>query len=326
MPRSTVIIPADYPPLVSASPVLAELDRFADFELFTDRPQSADEIVQRLHNADILLNSRGSLAFPESLLKRLPRLQMIAVCGIGYDSIHLPTATQQGIVVCNVPGKTAAVVAEHALALMLSTARRITWMHQSMQSGGWSAELSQAMAGRTIGVIGTGHIGCRMLQLCRAIGMQPVAWSLHPDQQKAAEFQFDYVPLETLLRESDVVSLHTRLSPATQHLINADRLHTMKPTAILINTARGAIVDTQALLDALNNGKLFGAGLDVYDMEPLPADHPLRSNPRVVLTPHSADTTQEAIDLLTAGCIDNIRAFLAGAPQNVVNPEVLATE
>ena len=94
MPRSTVIIPADYPPLVSASPVLAELDRFADFELFTDRPQSADEIVQRLHNADILLNSRGSLAFPESLLKRLPRLQMIAVCGIGYDSIHLPTATQ----------------------------------------------------------------------------------------------------------------------------------------------------------------------------------------------------------------------------------------
>ncbi len=324
MQRSKVIIPADYPALVSASPVLAELNRVADFQLFTDRPSTADEVVDRMQEADILLNSRGSLAFPESLLKRLPRLKMIAVCGIGYDSIHLPTATQQGIVVCNVPGKTAGIVAEHALALMLSTARRITWMHQSMQSGGWSAELSQSLAGRTIGVIGTGHIGCRMLQLCRAIGMKPVAWSLHPDQQKATRFQFDYVPLDTLLRESDVVSLHTRLSAQTQHLINAERLRTMKPTAILINTARGAVVDTQALLHALNEGRLFGAGLDVFDTEPLPADHPLRSNPRVVLTPHSADTTQEAIDLLTAGCIQNIRDFLAGSPQNVVNPEVLS--
>ncbi len=323
MTRYNVVIPADFPPLVSASPHLEELRQVAEYQLYTDRPQEASEVIHRLRNADILLNSRGSLAFPEDILKQLPRLKMIAVCGIGFDSIHLPTATAQGIVVCNVPGRTASIVAEHALAMMLSTARRITWMNNSLQQGNWSGELSIPLTGKRLGVVGTGNIGCRMLQLCRAIGMKTSAWSLNPDPQKAAQLQFDYVDLETLLRESDVVSLHTRLSAKTHHLINAQRIALMKPTAILVNTSRGAVVCTKDLLDALHNGRLFGAALDVFEQEPLAADDPVRSCPRVVLTPHSADTTQEAIDLLTTGCIDNITAFLRGEPRNVVNPDVL---
>ncbi len=324
MALPVVVIPADFPPLVSRSPLLPLLDRLADVRLHLDRPQSAAAQIERIAEADIVLNSRGSLSFPQTILQSLPRLKMVAVCGIGYDSIHLPTATQQGIVVCNIPGRTAPIVAEHALALLLATARRMAWMTAELRSGRWPGDLSLSLAGRQLGVIGTGHIGCEMLRLARAIGMQTVAWSLHPDQAKAEKFNFRYVSLPELLQTSDAVSLHTRLSDQTRHLLNAERLALMKPTAVLINTARGAIVDSAALAEALQKRQLFAAGLDVYEQEPLPADHPLLACEQVVLTPHSADMTQAGVDLLTQGCIDNIEAFLQGRPQNVVNPDVLS--
>jgi len=322
MTRPVVVIPADFPPLVSRSPLLPQLEQFAEVRLHLDRPQSPAAQIQRMQDADILLNSRGSLSFPEHVLQALPRLKMIAVCGIGYDSIHLPTATRQGIVVCNIPGRTAPIVAEHALALLLAASRRTSWMTAELRSGRWPGDLSLSLAGQRLGVIGTGHIGCEMLRLGKAIGMQTVAWSLHPDPAKAAQLGFEYLSLEELLRTSDAVSLHTRLSDQTRHLLNADRLALMKPAAVLVNTARGAVVDTLALADALQNRRLFAAGLDVYEHEPLPATHPLLACEQVVLTPHSADMTQAGVDLLTQGCIDNIAAFLQGQPRNVVNPEV----
>ncbi|MFM7866212.1 MAG: 2-hydroxyacid dehydrogenase [Planctomycetaceae bacterium] len=322
MTRPVVVIPADFPPLVSRSPLLPQLEQFAEVRLHLDRPQSPAAQIQRMQDADILLNSRGSLSFPEHVLQALPRLKMIAVCGIGYDSIHLPTATRQGILVCNIPGRTAPIVAEHALALLLAASRRTSWMTAELRSGRWPGDLSLSLAGQRLGVIGTGHIGCEMLRLGKAIGMQTVAWSLHPDPAKAAQLGFEYLSLEELLRTSDAVSLHTRLSDQTRHLLNADRLALMKPAAVLVNTARGAVVDTLALADALQNRRLFAAGLDVYEHEPLPATHPLLACEQVVLTPHSADMTQAGVDLLTQGCIDNIAAFLQGQPRNVVNPEV----
>lgn len=322
MTRPVVVIPADFPPLVSRSPLLPQLEQFAEVRLHLDRPQSPAAQIQRMQDADILLNSRGSLSFPEHVLQALPRLKMIAVCGIGYDSIHLPTATRRGILVCNIPGRTAPIVAEHALALLLAASRRTSWMTAELRSGRWPGDLSLSLAGRRLGVIGTGHIGCEMLRLGKAIGMQTVAWSLHPDPAKAARLGFEYLSLEELLRTSDAVSLHTRLSDQTRHLLNADRLALMKPAAVLVNTARGAVVDTLALADALQNRRLFAAGLDVYEHEPLPATHPLLACEQVVLTPHSADMTQAGVDLLTQGCIDNIAAFLQGQPRNVVNPEV----
>ena len=320
---SIVVIPADSPPLVGASPCLPQLGEFAEYRLYSDRPASVAEQVRRVSEADILLNSRGSLAFPGEVLRQLPRLRMIAVCGIGYDAIDLPVATQQGIVVCNVPGRTAVIVAEHALALTMAVARRLSYFTTELRAGRWRGDLGLSLSGRILGVIGTGHIGCQMLRLGRGIGMRTIAWSLHPDPAKAAAYGFEYVGFEQLLREADVVSLHTRLSPQTRQLIGASQLALMKPAAILINTSRGAVVDTQALVESLNSGQLFGAGLDVFDREPLPHDHPLLLCPNVVLTPHCADTTQEGLDQLTLGCIDNIRAFLEGSPRNVVNVEVL---
>jgi len=321
--RPIVVIPGDDPPMVGRSSRLDALREIAEVILFHDRPTSDEEKVRRVSGADVLLNSRGSLKFPRSVLQRLPRLRMIAVCGIGFDAIDLATAAEQGITVCNIPGRTATVVAEHAFGLMLAVARRMAWMTSELKAGRWRGDLGISLVGRQVGVIGTGHIGCEMIRLCKALGMSAVAWTLHPDQTKAERLGFRYVALEELLRTSDVISLHTRLSDQTRDLIGERELALMRSSAILINTSRGAIVNTTALASALQNGALFGAGLDVYDQEPLPTGHPILQCEQVVLTPHTADQTQEGIDLLTQGCVDNIQAFLAGAPQNVVRADRL---
>jgi phosphoglycerate dehydrogenase-like enzyme len=323
MTRLRVVIPADSPPLVGRSRYLADLQELADVVLYADRPQSDDEKLRRLQDADILLNSRGHVRFTATVLNQLPQLKMIAVCGIGYDAIDLAAATSRGIVVSNIPGRTATVVAEHAFALMLAVARRLAWMTAEVRHGRWPGELGVSLIGRRVGVIGTGNIGRQMLRLCRQFGMEAVAWSFHPQPSVAAEIGFQYVTLPELLQTADVVSVHVRLSEQSRGLIGPAELAQMKPDSILINTARSAIVPTSALADALQRGALLGAGIDVYDAEPVAADSPLLSCRNVVLTPHSADQTQEGLDLLTLGCVDNIRAFLQGSPTHVVNPDVL---
>lgn len=321
--RLRVVIPADDPPLVGRSPQLQRLRDLCDVVLWKSRPATDGEKQDRLRDADILLNSRGAVRFSRDVLRNLPRLKMIAVCGIGFDAIDLDAATAQGVVVSNIPGRTASVVAEHTLALMLSVARRTATMTAALRAGHWPGDLGLSLAGRTLGVVGTGAIGSAVVRLGRAIGMNVLAWTLHPDPARAARLGITFVELAELLQRSDVVSLHVRLSERTRGLLGAEQLALMKSSAILINTARGAVVDTRALAAALHEGRLFGAGVDVYDAEPIPADHPLLACPNVVLTPHSADQTQEGLDLLTAGCVDNIAAFLNGRPVNVVNPDVL---
>ncbi len=324
--RPLIVIPADFPPLVSQSSHLQTLREFADVVLHLDRPQDDDEKVLRLRDADILLNSRGSLKIPRSVLQRLPQLKMVAVCGIGFDAVDLRTATEQCIVVSNIPGRTASVVAEHALGLMFAVSRRMALMTSELKAGRWRGDLGVSLQGCQAGIIGTGNIGCEMIRLCKALGLRVVAWSLNPDSEKSARLGFRYVSKDELLQTSDVISLHTRLSEQTRKLIGFRELAMMKNSAILINTSRGAVVDTDALVDALQRDAIFGAGLDVFDQEPLPPDHPILTCDQIVLTPHSADQTQEGIDQLLLGCIDNIRAFLAGTPVNVVNPEVLVTQ
>lgn len=323
MTRLRIVIPADSPPLVGRAACLPELRQLGDVTLYADRPATDAEKLQRLQDADILLNSRGHVSFSGELLRQLPRLRMIAVCGIGYDSIDLTAATAQGIVVSNVPGRTAGVVAEHTLALMLAVSRRLAWMTDQVRGGAWPGDLGISLLQRQVGVIGTGNIGRRFLQLCGRLGLRTVAWSYHPDPAAAAANGFRYVSLPELLQSSDVVSLHVRLSAESRGLLGAPELALMKPGAILINTARAPLVDTAALVEALRSGHLFGAGIDVFDHEPVPRAAPLLQCPNVVLTPHSADQTQEGLDQLTQGCIDNIRAFLQGTPVNVVNPDVL---
>jgi D-3-phosphoglycerate dehydrogenase len=248
----------------------------------------------------------------------LPRLRLISVCGIGTDAIDLKTAHELGILVCNLPGRTAAIVAEHALALMLATARRTWFQTNELKSGRWTSRYNLYLGGKTLGLGGAGSIAAQTARLGRAIGMRVQAWTFHPSAERARSLGVEFVPFEELLSTSDVISLHLKLTERSRGLIGRAELARMKPEALLINTARGALVDTLALAGALNAGRLGGAGIDVFEEEPVPPDHPLLSCAQVVLTPHNADQTTEGMEILNGGAVDNIIAFLEGRPQNQV--------
>lgn len=316
---AVIVIPADDPPMVGRSKHLPRLQSIADVRLYSNRPADESELVARLQPADILLNSRSAVRIPGRVQSQLPDLKMIAVCGIGYDAIDIDTASAQGITVCNIPGRTATVVAEHAFGLMLAVSRRMSLMTERLRRGHWSDELGQSLIGRRAGIVGTGNIGSEMIRLCKSFGMEVIAWSFHPNPEKAEVLGFRYAELDEVLSTSDVISMHVRLSDDTRGMIGGGELSQMKRGAILINTARAAVVNTAALAVSLDNGHLFGAGVDVYDAEPLSENNPLLSCRNVVLTPHSADQTPEGLDMLTLGCIENIEAFLDGHPQNVVS-------
>jgi D-3-phosphoglycerate dehydrogenase len=244
---------------------------------------------------------------------------MITVCGIGTDAIDVAAARELDIVVCNVPGQTAPIVAEHALALMLGVARRAWSQTDLVKRGGWRTGYNVYLRGKTLGVVGTGPIGAEMVRLGRAIGMDVLAWTFHPTPDRSRGLGVPFVPLDELLGRADVVSLHVKLTDDTRALIGAREIGRMKPGAILVNTARGAVVDTSALVAGLQSGHLGGAGIDVFDVEPVPPDHPLLACEQVVLTPHVADQNAEGMELLNRGAVDNVLAFLDGRPQNRVN-------
>jgi D-3-phosphoglycerate dehydrogenase len=313
-----IVIPGDDPPQLQGSPQLERLRQAGEVILHPDRPQSVEEQVRRAEGATCLINSRSAITWPGDILRRLPDLRVITTCGIGTDAIDLETAKELGIAVCNVPGKTAPIVAEHALALMFAVSRRAWHQTQALKQGRWLGLDNVFLRGKVLGIVGTGHIGAEMARLALAVGMKVIAWSYHPSPKRSQELGIPFVSLEELLRTADVVSLHVKLTEQSRGLIGAREFAMMKPGALFINTARGAVVDTPALVAALNSGKLAGAGIDVFDIEPLPPDYPLLSCEQVVLTPHNADQTPEGIDFLNVGVVDNVLAFLQGKPQNRV--------
>jgi phosphoglycerate dehydrogenase-like enzyme len=313
-----IVIPGDDPPQLQGSPHLVRLQEHGDVRLYTDRPATFDQQIARARDAVCLVNTRGAVKWPREALAALPRLRMATVCGIGTDSFDLAAARERGIVVCNIPGKTAPIVAEHAFGLMLAAAKRAHFQTAELKAGRWTRMDNVYLHGKRLGVVGTGAIGAIMARLGRAIGMDVVAWTFSPSPARAAELGVRYVTLDELLSTADVVSIHVRLSAESRGLIGAREIGLLKPGAILVNTARGPVVDTDALIAALHAGRVAGAALDVFDTEPLPPGHPLLSCAQVVLTPHNADQTPEGMDLLNAGVVDNVIAFLKGRPQNVV--------
>jgi D-3-phosphoglycerate dehydrogenase len=317
--RAIIVVPGDDPAQIQGSAHLERLKPFGEVIVYTDRPASPDEQVQRAAEAHVLLNSRGAVKWPAEVLRQCSKLRMITVFGIGTDSIDLAAAQELGITVCNIPGRTAPVVAEHAFGLMLACAKRAVFQTDELRAGRWSTRVENVyLYGKVLGVVGTGNIGSRMAQLGRAIGMRVVAWTFHPNPQRAAELELEFVELDALLRTADVVSLHVKLTDQSRGLIGRRELALMKPGAILVNTGRGALVDEAALIEALDSGHLTGAGLDVFTQEPLPPDAPILRCRHMVLTPHNADSTPEGIDFLNEGAVDNTLAFLEGHPQNVV--------
>ncbi|MCH9008991.1 MAG: hypothetical protein IIC21_00010 [Chloroflexi bacterium] len=314
----TFVVPGDSPIQIQGSEHLKRLEPYGELVLYSDRPATADEKVRRAEKADVLINTRGSTDWPGDVLHRLPKLQMITTCSVGTDMIDLKTAAELGVVVSNQPGRTAPSVAEHAFGLMFAIAKRAAFQTAELRAGRWTRMDNYLLQNKTLGIVGTGNIGGELARLANAIGMDVIAWTLHPSKERAARLGVRYVELPELLRGSDVVSLHVNLTEDTRHLIGREEIALMKEGALLVNCGRGALVDTGALVDALNSGHLGGAAIDVYDVEPLPADDPILRCEQVVLTPHLADQTPEGFEALNEGAIDNVIAFLEGRPQNVV--------
>ena len=316
--RRRIVIPGDDPPQLQGSPHLERLERYGETILHTDRPAGMDAQLERARDAEILINSRGAVKWFAEALKALPKLRMISTCSIGTDMIDLAAATELGIVVSNQPGRTAGIVAEHLFGLMFAAAKRAAFQTSELRAGRWTRIDNIMLQGKTLGVVGTGNVGAEMARLGAAVGMKVIAWTFSPSPERAARLGVRFVDFDELLSESDVVSLHVGLSDETRDMIGSKELARMKLNSILVNGGRGDLVDTSALVEALNSGHLAGAALDVFDKEPLPADHPILSCEQVVLTPHAADQTPEGMELLNEGAVDNVIAFLEGRPQNVV--------
>jgi D-3-phosphoglycerate dehydrogenase len=307
----TVHIPDDAPPVLRSSAVWPELAARVEIAYHDTLPGSEELLIERVRDAEIVLNIRSSQKFTDRVFAACPRLRMVSVWGTGTDHVDLSAAARHSIIVTNTPGVSAVSIAEHTLALLLAVARRIPQIDRATRAGEWPRGRSIELHGKTCGIVGLGAIGRQFARLAAAIGMRVIAWTPHPRPGDPI------VPLDELYRTSDVLSLHLRLSPDTEGLVGAPQFALMKPGAILINTARGAIVNEAALVDALSSRRITGAGLDVFATEPLPPGHPLTALDNVVLTPHCAGITPEALEAGLRMSVENIWAFLEGRPQNV---------
>ncbi len=318
-PFSLLVIPDDAPPVLSGTPLEARVRSLADrVEWHVTRPAGDADTIARIREADAVLNIRAAVPFPRSVLAACPRLKILSVWGAGVDHVDLVAAAALGITVSNTPGYGAPYVSEHALTLALAVSRRIVRNDRRIREGGWTEGFVDELYGKTLGVVGAGAIGQRMIQLGRGIGMKVIAWTVHPSPERAAEYGVEFLSLEQLLRRADVVSLHLALSPLTEGLIGREQLAWMKPGAILVNVARGAVVDEAALLEVLQEGKIGGAGLDVFEAEPLPAAHPFTMLDNVVLSPHAGSMAYNGTMRGLEMSVKNLESFVAGRPVNVV--------
>jgi D-3-phosphoglycerate dehydrogenase len=316
-----IVVPDDFPPALTGSAAEPRLRKLGDVAVHTERGADQEaELVRRIGDAAVVVNIRAHARFTDRVLAASPSLRLISIWGTGTDNVDLAACRARGVAVTNTPGVNAHAVAEHTVALMLAVMRRIPAMDRDTRAGQWPRGLLVQLEDRTVGLIGLGAIGARVAALVRPFGVRLLAATYGPDDGRAARAGARHVPVETLLRESDVVSLHLRLSADTQGYLGRDRLALMKPGAFLVNTARGALVDRAALVDALRGGRIAGAALDVFHEEPIPAGDPLLSLPNVVLTPHNGGMTREVIDAGLLRAVENIEQFLAGAPRDVVVP------
>lgn len=313
-----IVVPDDEPPVLAGTVGEERLRQLGEVRIYDSRTLSDQDLLCRVADADIVVNIRSTSVFSYKVMKNCLRLKLISIYGVGYDNIDMRAASEQNITVTNTPGYSAVAVSEMSLSLMLAVARRIVQNDRVIRAGGWARGYSAQLCGKTLGVIGTGSVGQRMIQLGKSIGMKVIAWTLNPSPERATQYGVEFITLDQLMRQSDVVSIHILGLQQTNNFIGKRELMLMKPTAILINTARGSIVNEQALVEALQNGVIAGAGLDVFVNEPLPLDHPLRSLDNVVLSPHTASMVPEATLAGLEIAVDNVINFLQGQATNVV--------
>jgi phosphoglycerate dehydrogenase-like enzyme len=282
-----------------------------------ERIGSEDELAERLRTFDVIVAMRERTPFPASLIERLPTLKLLVTTGRRNAAIDVKAATARGIVVSGT-ATLAMPPVELTWGLILSLARHIPRESMAMRSGAWQTTIGVGLHGKMLGVVGLGRLGSDVARIGKAFGMDVIAWSQNLTREKTDPLGVELVDKESLFRRSDIVSVHLVLSDRTRGIVGEHDLTMMKPTAFLINTARGPIVDEHALIRALRHSVISGAGLDVFDEEPLPPDHPLRRLENVVLTPHLGYVTAENYRLAYGEAVENIRAFLAGSPLRVI--------
>ena len=282
-------------------------------EAFSDHLADEDALAQRLAPFEIIVAMRERTPFPRSLFGRLPNLRLLVTTGMRNAAIDLDAAADRGVVVCGTNGL-AQPTAELTWGLILALARRIPAEDAATKRGAWQVSVGEGVHGKTLGVMGLGRLGSQVARVGGAFGMDVIAWSQNLTAERAADCGAALVSKDELLSESDFLAIHLILSRRTRGLVGARELSQMKRSAYLINTSRGPIVDERALIAALRARSIAGAGLDVFDAEPLPPDHPFRSLSNTVITPHVGYVTAETYRVFYGDAVEDIRAYLAGAP------------
>lgn len=317
--RPVIVVPDDFPSVFDGTPAHERAKTLGEVRVYTARGADEEaELIRRIDRASVVVNIRAHARFTEAVFAACRGLKMVSIWGTGTDNIDLDAAGRHRVTVSNTPGINALAVAEHTLALMLAVTRRIPRIDHEMREGRWPRELLTQLLGKTLGVFGFGRIGARVVELGRAVGMTVLAWSLRGEPARITALGARPAAKEEILREADVVSLHLRLAPETRGFLGRKELALMKRTAVLINTARGALVERQALLDALAQGRIAGAGLDVFHDEPMKPGDPVLGLPNVVLSPHNAGQTPEVIRDGLMRAVENVENFLKGRPSDVV--------
>jgi phosphoglycerate dehydrogenase-like enzyme len=308
----------DYQGIALASGPWASLGPEVRVEAFGDHVAGDAALAARLAPFEVVVAMRERTPFTAARLAALPALRLLVTTGMANASIDMAAARDRGIVVCGTAGLPSPT-AELTWGLILALLRNIPAEDRAMRAGGWQHTIGPELAGRTLGLLGLGRLGRRVAAVGRAFEMPVIVWSQNLRAEDAAAAGVEAVGKDALFARADVLSIHTRLSDRTRGLVGATELARMRPGAVLINTSRGPIVDEAALLAALADGTLAGAGLDVYDEEPLPPGHPLRSAPNTVLTPHLGYVTTGTYETYFREAVEDVAAYLRGAPVRVLN-------
>jgi D-3-phosphoglycerate dehydrogenase len=319
-----VFVPELFPPALNQREMLEEI---AEVKIGHGKVYGEEELSQEIQEIDgILMTSKVRMT--QKVIDAGKKLKVISKYGVGVDTIDVAYATQKRILVCYTPGVNSDAVAEHALGLMLATLRKIPQSMISLKGGGWREEkfLGEELTGATVGIIGFGNIGSLLARKLSGFNIKLLAYDPYISKEKIENAGGEKTDLSDLLRKSDIVSLNLALTPETTHLIGKNELRQMKSTSYLINTARGPLIDEKALYHALKEGRIAGAGLDVFEEEPAKKDHPLFSLDNVVITPHLGGSTHKARQRLVILAVENLRKVLKGGlpeKENIINPEVL---
>ncbi len=306
-----------------AARALGPWDRLPDglrIDVFRDTVSDPDALAERLRPFDALVIMRERTPFPRALVERLPNLRLLVTTGMRNRSVDLAACAEKGVTVCGTPGFGNPTV-DLTWGLILSLVRRIPEQERALREGRWQVALGNGLEGKALGVLGLGNIGARVARVGGAFGMRVLAWSPNLTEERAAEVGAARVDKAALMAEADVLTLHVVLSERSRGIVGAEDIARMKRSAVVVNTSRGPLIDQAALIAALKEGRIAGAGLDVYDEEPLPPDHPILSAPNIVLTPHLGYVTEENFRVYFQGAVEAVQGYLKGSPVRVLRAD-----